>query len=381
MGFCRAVLPLARTPFAPIIWEIAGIMSRRWSDTTKRWVVTATAIAGAIVLYRVRQVLPPIILTILLAYILNPAVELIIVKAKRSRTFAVSTVYLALIVALGVVLAIFVPRFVQQITAIDVDLQGISETIKGLIADYRTIDVFGFPVDLFAIYEQVRGTLEAILSSLASRTISILRGLASSLVWLTFILIVSFYLLKDAEKIGQGFDDLIPLGYRDEVRQLRGEINDVWSAFLRGQIVLCLVIGAVVWAITGALGVRSSLLLGILAGLLESVPGVGPIIAAIPAVVIALFGGSAYLPFSNAWSALLVAGVYTLIQQVESNYLAPRIIGRRLNLHPLVVFLGVVAGANLAGILGVFLAAPTLATLRVLGRYIYRKVLETEEQG
>ncbi len=351
-------------------------MSRRWSDATKRWVVTATAIGGAIILYRVRQVLPPIILTILLAYVLNPAVEFIAAKAKRSRTFAVSAVYLALILALGLVLALLVPPFVQQITAIDVDIQGISEAIKGLIADYRTIDVFGFPVDLFTLYDQVRGALEAVLSGLVSGTISVLRGLASSLFWLTFIIVVSFYLLKDAEKIGRSFDALIPNGYQEEISELGREINDVWNAFLRGQIILCLVVGIMVGVSMEILGMKSSLLLGMLAGLLETIPSIGPLIAAIPAVVIALFRGSTYLPLSNIWFALLVAGVYTLIQQVENNYLTPRIIGRRLNLHPLVVFLGVVAGADLAGILGVFLAAPTLATLRILGRYVYRKVLE-----
>jgi hypothetical protein len=125
-------------------------------------------------------------------------------------------------------------------------------------------------------------------------------------------------------------------------------------------------------------GVRNALILGIMAGVLEIIPNIGPTIAAIPAVLIAYFQGSTYLPLSNGWFALLVIGLYVVIQQVENNILVPRIIGRSLNLHPLVVIVGAIAGARLAGILGMFLAAPMLASLRILGNYVYCKLLDLE---
>jgi hypothetical protein len=124
--------------------------------------------------------------------------------------------------------------------------------------------------------------------------------------------------------------------------------------------------------------VRNALILGIMAGVLEIIPNIGPTIAAIPAVLIAYFQGSTYLPLSNGWFALLVIGIYVVIQQVENNILVPRIIGRSLNLHPLVVIIGAIAGARLAGILGMFLAAPMLASLRILGNYVYCKLLDLE---
>jgi predicted PurR-regulated permease PerM len=124
--------------------------------------------------------------------------------------------------------------------------------------------------------------------------------------------------------------------------------------------------------------VRNSLVLGIVAGVLEIVPNIGPAIAAVPAVLIAYFRGPTYLPISNGWFALLVIAIYIVIQQVENNFLVPKIIGMSLNLHPLVVIIGAIVGANFAGILGIFLAPPTLATLRILGRYAYRKLLDLE---
>jgi predicted PurR-regulated permease PerM len=111
---------------------------------------------------------------------------------------------------------------------------------------------------------------------------------------------------------------------------------------------------------------------------LEVVPTIGPLIALIPAVAVAYFQGSAHLPIANGWFALLVIGLYALIQQVENNFLAPRIIGGSVKIHPLVVLVGAIGGYAIGGIVGAFLAAPVIGTLKVLGEYLYRKLTEVE---
>jgi predicted PurR-regulated permease PerM len=212
-------------------------------------------------------------------------------------------------------------------------------------------------------------------------------NVVTSLVWSVFILVISFYILKDQPKISRYAYQLTPPRYRSDARLLNAEINAIWSAFLRGQLLLSLIIGIVVGITMAIVGLRNAVALGALAGALEVIPNLGPVIAAAPAVLIALFQGSTYLPLSPFWFALLVAGLYALIQQVENNYLVPRILGSRLHLHPLAIIVAIVAGANLAGVLGALLAAPTLATLRVFAAYAYRKLLDmppfpmSEEQG
>jgi predicted PurR-regulated permease PerM len=122
-----------------------------------------------------------------------------------------------------------------------------------------------------------------------------------------------------------------------------------------------------------------ALFLGLLAGILEFIPNIGPVLASIPAILLALFQnesswlGSLVGPF---WFALIVLLLYGLIQRVENVYLVPRIIGRSLNLHPLVVLIGAVVGASVAGIFGILLAAPLLATARLILAYIYHKLLD-----
>jgi predicted PurR-regulated permease PerM len=220
--------------------------------------------------------------------------------------------------------------------------------------------------------------LQNIVSPIASRTVSFLIDLASGFAWLIFILIVSFYLLKDTGRLVRSLENLVPVDYREEVHRLLREITIIWNAFLRSQLVLCAVVGTVVGVALAIVGVRNALILAIIAGILEIIPNIGPTIAAIPAILIAYFQGSAHLPLSNGWFAILVIGLYVVIQQLENNFLVPRIIGRSLNLHPLVVIIGVIAGASLAGILGIFLAAPILASLRIVGNYVYRKLLDLE---
>jgi phosphoglycolate phosphatase len=159
---------------------------------------------------------------------------------------------------------------------------------------------------------------------------------------------------------------------------MREEINLVWKAFFRGQIVLGIAVGLVVWITMSVIGLPNAGLMGLLAGLLEVVPTFGPVLATIPALLIAFFQGSTYLPMSNFWFTVLVLGIYVIIQQVENAYLVPRIMGRRLQLHPVVIFIGVLAGGFLAGALGILLAAPIIGTVRVLLRYLYAKLLNQE---
>ncbi len=354
-------------------------MSRRWSDSTKWLVILGSLAVFAWILYRFSRIISPLAIAFILAYVLNPLVRFVTTKTKLSRTWAVVSVYLALIVILGLVLGFFVPNLIQQVRNINVDFRNIVDGISRFFE--RPLFFFGFYIDLLEVYKEVSGALENMISPLASRTVSFLIDLASGFAWFIFVLIVSFYLLKDSDKFISSFEDLLPIEYREEVRQLVEEINAIWSSFFRSQLVLCGVVGALVGVLLAAVGVRNALILGILAGVLEIIPNIGPTVAAVPAVLIAYFQGSNHLPISNGWFALLVIGIYVLIQQLENNFLVPRIIGRSLNLHPLVVIIGVIAGASLAGILGMFVAAPFLATLRVIGRYIYNKLLDQEPFG
>ncbi|MEA3459063.1 MAG: AI-2E family transporter, partial [Chloroflexota bacterium] len=303
-------------------------MSRKWSDSTKRWVIAGSALALALLIYRFRQIIPPFIIAVMLAYVLSPLASFLMAKTRLSRTWATVSIYLVLLVAIGVASAAFVPGLTQQIRGINLDLERTAASIRHLFE--RPLFVFGFSFDLLDIYNEVSSTLQGLASSFALHTVSLLIDLASGFGWAFFILFVSFYLLKDADKFGQSLMKLVPSDHQDEIRRLGREVNAAWNAFFRSQLVLCAVVGFMTWVALWVVGVKNALVLGIVAGILEVIPNFGPTISAIPAVLIAFFQGSTHLSISNGWFALLVIGLYLVIQQLENRLLVPHIIGHSL---------------------------------------------------
>jgi predicted PurR-regulated permease PerM len=195
------------------------------------------------------------------------------------------------------------------------------------------------------------------------------------------VLFLSFYLVKDHEIIFDSLVRLTPRSYQEDLIQLSEGISTTWNAFLRGQLVLCVVVGMIIFVIALVIGLPNAITLALIAGLMELIPTFGPILAAIPAVVIAAIQsdaswlGSLMSPF---WFAMLVLIIYGVVYQLENYYLVPRIIGHHLKLHPLAVLLGVLGGASVAGILGILLAAPVLASIRLIWMYIYCKLTDQD---
>jgi predicted PurR-regulated permease PerM len=362
-------------------------VSKPWSDTTKRWVALGLVLAGIALLYRVRSLLPPVIVACLLAYLLSPVVERL-VRLRLSRNVAAVISYVMLLLALVVAASILVPMVVQQISSINVDIQKIYESILRIMGRYQTITILDYPIELSDVFAKLEDSLIQLVTGFASRSaeemlalaFGVASSFASTFVWLIFVLVVSFWLVKDADEIRAGVHGLVPLDYREEVEELWGEVGSVWDAFFRGLLLLSLTVGVVTGTMTWVLGVKNALLLGILAGVLEVVPSIGPIVACIPAVLIAYFQGSTHLPIANGWFALLVLGLYVLVQQVENNFLAPRILGGSVKIHPLVVLVGAIGGYAVGGIVGAFLAAPVIGTFKILGSYLYRKLTEVEAE-
>jgi predicted PurR-regulated permease PerM/phosphoglycolate phosphatase-like HAD superfamily hydrolase len=352
------------------------MVSTEWSDTTKRLVVIGLIVVVLLTLYLFRAIIPPVALAFVLSYLLKPVVDYLEHRLRLPRTLAVLLVFLVLILAILAIPATVVPNVVGWVTRLNLDLQRLIDDVADFLSQPVTILAFTFnPQDLVG---DVRGRLQELVQPFATQTVTLIVGVASSVVWVVAIGVISFYLIRDASKLRAFLDMMAPTGYADELRCLREEINLVWKAFFRGQVLLGLVVGLAVWIAMTAVGLPQAGLMGLLAGVLEVIPTFGPIIATIPALLIALIRGSSYLPLSNFWFAVLVLGIYLLIQQMESAYLVPRIMGRRLQLHPVIVFIGVLIGGMLAGVLGIFLAAPIIGTARVVLSYVFAKLLDRD---
>ena len=350
------------------------MVSTEWSHTTKRLVVVGLIIVLLLALYVFRQLLPPIILAFVLAYILKPLADYLQQRSGMPRLAAVILVFVVLLLVFSLVPATVVPYVVNQINRLNLNLQQLIADIAEILS--QPIVLLNFSFNLQDVVGDLQTAIQDLLQPFASQTINLLFNVASSLLWVISILIISFYLVKDADRLRAALDHLAPPGYAEELRRLREEINQVWKAFFRGQVVLGVIVGLIVWISMTIIGLPNAALMGLLAGLLEVIPTFGPVLATIPALLIAFFWGSTYLPLSNFWFGILVLGIYLVIQQTENAYLVPRIMGRRMQIHPVMIFVGALAGGLLAGALGVLLAAPVIGTVRILLMYVYAKLTD-----
>jgi len=171
-----------------------------------------------------------------------------------------------------------------------------------------------------------------------------------------------------------------------DLERLIKRIGGLWWVYIKGQMLLALITGSMVWALGVGIGLSWPMILGLLAGILDVIPTFGPIIAVVPAVVVAFWQGSSVLSVENWAFALIVLAGFVAIQQIVSLLIAPQILGRRLDLPPLLVRVAGTIGALGANVVGAYLAIPLLVTGRELLEYVRRKArglppFEDEEEG
>ncbi len=339
------------------------------------------------VLYRSSGALYPFIIGFVIAYLAIPLVnrleKAIPVAARHrrmARRIAILLVYLVMIAILVLVVYLFLsvvieqvnrlireaPQLMQSITA-QVDLWLKNREVAEFVESYQK-----------SIDQQLRQQIEIQLQTLGqrivessmstfqkgveglfdalSKTISFLLGIVIIPIWL-------YYVLDDSEYLTQNLLHLIPLSIRPDARCLLTIVDKIFNAFLRGQLILCIIVGAAAFAGLSLIGVPYAALLAIIAFITEAIPMIGPLLGMIPALLIALAQGTDAL----LWTFIL----YMVISQVEAMYLKARITGNSLSLHPALVMIVLIVGANLGGVLGMILSAPVTAIARDLFKYLY----------
>jgi predicted PurR-regulated permease PerM len=349
----------------------------RWNATIKVVVGVILFVLFAVAVYVFRVVFVPLIIGLIMAYILQPVVRLIRQATRLPRGVATGLLYLALLALAIPVGAVLIPAIINEISYVQRQLIGFTRYLNTISAD-TTIDVLGFTFGVQELVRQITSTLTDFVTSIATESVSFVLDAARILLLVVFTFVIGFYLTRDAEQVVAWLRGLVPPAYRPDVEVLSAEIDGIWSAFFRGQVLLSLIVTAILTTLSAVLGLPQPLLLGIWGGLLEFLPSIGNTIWGLTVVIVALVSGSTYLPLPNALFALVVFGAYVAFAQVEMNVLLPNIIGRHVRLHPVVVILGVIVGASIGGVLGVALAAPTIASLRIVMRYIYANLFDLD---
>ena len=363
---------------------------------------------GILLLLMARSLWPLLILTLMLGYLIQPLIAAFArLKLPRGAATGVSVLILVLVAIL--LPLILIPAILQNLAAISIDLpalvDGVTFWLNHLPETLPGIDILGITVDLTPFYDEISrsineaaaqavtpsaenlvgilpGVMRSVLGALGTATTiatSIIGGAVGIFISGVLLLLLTFYFAYDQPRLVDYLVTLAPDEYQSEWRELWRRTGAVWSSFFRGQLVLSLIMGALVWFGLTIIGVPGAFALGALSGVLEVIPTLGPIIAAVPGVILALISGSTHFPEMANWIvALITVGFYVLIQQAENLFLVPRILGRSVGVHPALVLVGVMVFASQFGIVGAFIATPVLATLLEWFYYFHARILGKE---
>jgi predicted PurR-regulated permease PerM len=354
-----------------------AVTEASWTETRAILrVLIIVLLVGALiwVLYRIEGVILLLVLSIFFAYLVAPLVEFVRRPFRmrgRERTMprgvAIGIVYLVIFGALTIALWILLPRLSKQIKAFSEASTQFQTTAEGrvkLLNDFCRRNEISENV-CNALNNAATGGIGAAKNYIATDLPNLIVSILSYIPWLILIPILSFFFLKDVDTFRRSALQMLPRGrWRWRADEFFQDVNSTLAAYIRAQLTACLLIGVICTLGFVVIGVPFPLVLGMVAGMLEFIPLVGPLVVAIIATLVTSFS-----PDTSAYSALWVVMFLGVLRVVHDYAIYPRLVSHGIHLHPLAVILSILSGAELAGIAGIFLAIPVVAIATVSYRH------------
>ena len=346
-------------------------MSLRWPDPAVRRLLffVGALVALALILVFAGRILLPLLLGLALAYVLDPAVSWF-ERRGRSRTLGAVAVFVALILAVALVLLLVVPAIGHQLAEVRDRWPSYQAQIEARVLPWLEQFRAAYP----EAFDLARAKAEQVLREkwpeMLQSGLAWLGGIFSSvmgfllfLLDLIFVPVFAFYLLVDLPKLKQGIRSLIPLPYRELTLERVGEVNGAVASFLRGQLTIALILAAINGIGLTLLGVPLGLLVGIVAGLANMIPYMALVVGLAPALLLSWFEHQSLARLAGV--ILVFAGA----QLLEGTVLSPKILSKSVNLHPVWILLAVILGGRLFGLPGMLVAVPAAAGIQVFVRH------------
>jgi predicted PurR-regulated permease PerM len=337
--------------------------------TTAVIVLTVLVVLGiAGLLYLLGEILLLVLMAAILATGLHPLVAALERRAwtrrrwRLSRTGAITAVYLGVLLVLGLIGSVVVTPVVSESRQFLARAPDVYGRLRDLLAEAQ--QRYAWLPDFTGILDRLpheAGRLTAYLGTATGVAFRLFGGVVSAIT----ILVLSFYMVLEGPEMKRGLLEFFPATRHRQIERLLEHVGRKFGGWLRGQLFLGLVIGVAAGAGTWLLGLPYPFLLGVAAGVTELIPLIGPVLGAIPAVLIALFIGP-------AWRIAAVIVFFVLIQQTEGNVLVPRVMKQAVGLSPLLTLIAIMVGANLMGIIGALLAVPVAAALQAIAGEVIR---------
>lgn len=330
-----------------------------WLRRRRRLLIAALLLVlGSLALWRVRGILLPFALAIVMAYLLSPLAKAL-TRRGVPRVLALALVYVVVVVAGAVAIGLLVPTVVLELTRMAEFLPGYLTWLQELALSYQEqYSEVQIPLTVRQAIDDAVQSIQNALLAYIGRAAQAILGVFGALFSFIVAPILSFYMLKDLEGLRAGLARFVPVKDREPVFRLLSEVDGVMVGFVRGQLIVAGIVGVLMAGALTFLGVKFAVVLGVIAGLTNIIPYFGPFLGSLPVLAVAAAGSTGDL--------LRVLIAIIIIQQIESQLLAPRIISKHVRLHPLAVVFALMVGLELYGVLGMLLAVPIAGIIRVV---------------
>jgi predicted PurR-regulated permease PerM len=329
----------------------------------------AALIVAVVILYLMRDFLGAFVLGAAIAFLIQPAVTRL-ESLGIPRMLAIGIVFVVIIVAMAGLVLLIVPLGVKEVGQLQRQIPSLATSAQNTINSLQgsPIQFLGMTIDVKSTTETINTHLKDFLLGQFGNAVTIGVTALTTLLQVVLMFIVAFLLALDATNVRKVLRRLVPNDYRTDFDQIWRKVRKMLYAYVRGQLIIAGLIGILSGIACAALGLADPIALGLIAGITALIPYLGPFIGAVPAILVGLAAGPV--------KALLIAIVYFLISNVILNFVYPKVMGDAVRLPPILVIVAFIAGFSWAGILGMFVAVPIAATLRILFDHIYPRLYE-----
>jgi predicted PurR-regulated permease PerM len=338
------------------------------SSRVKLAIIVGLIILAVLFLAHIGQIVQPFLWALLAAYLLTPIVNYLSIDGKLPRLWAVTLIYALVGMILLAVSRYLYPHLVEQGTVFVEDIPRLENALIAVVGPKP------LGIDIDALMNQAVTTVTGMGKTQTAG--HLLVNAFETFIKIFLFLVATFYLLMDAPRLGQSARSSLPPGYREELVALARQIHLTWQQYIRGELVLFLLVATTTTIGLSILQVPGALFIGLASGALELLPLVGPYSAGALAVSVAYFNGTNPFGWSQFAYAGIIALMYFVLRELEDYIVIPNVLGRAVRLHPLVVLFAVTAGGLIGGLLGLVLAVPVAASLKAILSYLYAKLFD-----
>jgi predicted PurR-regulated permease PerM len=359
--------------------------SPKWTNNTKLLVGLSFVAVAAYMLIQFHTLLGPLLVSFILAYLFYPVSKWLVKVLHASWSLVVTLLYLLLLITILGLMTWGGLAIVEQIQSLIIFIENQIENLPTILNQITTTSITIGPfrydlsqLDVSSASNQILSTVQPVLTQIGSLVGTVATSAVSTVGWLLFILLISYFVLRETGgEAGKIIDMNIP-GYTEDMRRLGHELGRIWDTFLRGQLLIVALVIIIYTILLGGLQVRYYFGLAVLAGLARFVPYVGPFVAWSTYGLVCYFQGTTIFGLSAIWYALLIVGIAFLADSLIDNLISTPLLAGVLNVHPAAVMVAALVAVNLLGMIGVVLAAPVLATLSLAVKYAGRKLFDLD---